>query len=230
MGLNQASVMKPTYDYGFWTMTIVMSVIFIVFAFSFTRPKNWRDWRSLGAFSAFVVALFAEMYGFPLTIYLLSGWLGSRFPDLELFAHNNGHLWQVMLGGGEPDPIAAHFNLIHVLSNVLIVGGMILVGNAWRVLYRAQRHGTLATTGPYSMVRHPQYGGFVLVLVGFLVQWPTIPTLAMFPILVWMYARLARTEEAEVRRRLGHEYEVYASAVPSFVPRRGVRYAAQKSD
>ena len=216
--------MNGPYDYGYWLMAVVMSAIFVAFAFSFTRPKNWRDWRSFGAFSAFVVALFAEMYGFPLTIYLLSGWLGSRYPGLDLFAHDNGHLWQTLFGIGEGSPWAAHFNVLHVLSNVLIGGGVLVIMSAWRVLYQAQREGRLATTGLYARVRHPQYGGFVAVLFGFLVQWPTLLTLAMFPVLVWMYARLARIEEREVRKRFGAAYDVYAAQVPRFVPRPGVRY------
>ena len=216
--------MSGPYDYGYWLMAVVMSAIFVAFAFSFTRPNNWRDWRSFGAFSAFVVALFAEMYGFPLTIYLLSGWLGSRYPGLDLFAHDNGHLWQTLFGIGEGSPWAAHFNVLHVLSNVLIGGGVLVIMNAWRVLYAAQRDGRLATTGLYARVRHPQYAGFVAVLLGFLVQWPTILTLAMFPVLVWMYARLARIEEREVRARFGAIYDAYAAQVPRVLPRRGVRY------
>ena len=221
--------MNGPYEYGYWLMAVVMSAIFVVFALSFTRPKNWRDWRQFGAFSAFVVALFAEMYGFPLTIYLLSGWLGSRYPGLDLFSHDAGHLWQTLLGIGEGSPWAAHFNVLHVLSNVLIGGGVLVIMSAWRVLYEAQREGRLATTGLYARVRHPQYVGFVAVLLGFLVQWPTILTLAMFPVLVWMYARLARIEEREVRARFGAAYDAYAAQVPRFIPRRGVRYVAPEA-
>jgi protein-S-isoprenylcysteine O-methyltransferase Ste14 len=114
--------------------------------------------------------------------------------------------------------------VLHVLSNVLIGGGVLVIMRAWRVLYEAQREGRLATSGLYARVRHPQYVGFVAVLFGFLVQWPTILTLAMFPVLVWMYARLARIEEREVRARFGPAYDAYAAQVPRFIPRRGVRY------
>lgn len=84
--------------YGLWSLVFINSAIFIMFAFSFFKPATARDWRSFGAFSAFIVALFVEMYGFPLTIYLLSGWLQARFPNLDLLSHESGHLWSTLLG------------------------------------------------------------------------------------------------------------------------------------
>ena len=203
--------------YGLWSLVIINSLVFIIFAFSFTRPSTSRDWRSFGAFSAFVVALFAEMYGFPLTIYLLSGWLSTRYPQLDLFSHNAGHLWETLLGW-KVDP---HLNPIHILSNLLILGGFILLSAAWKVLYEAQRNRTLAVTGPYAWVRHPQYDGFILIMLGFLLQWPTILTLVMFPVLVYMYVRLARMEEREVLSEFGDEYALYAATTPAFFPRLG---------
>ncbi len=201
-------------QYGLWGLVVINSAIFIMFAFSFFKPNTERDWRSFGAFSAFLVALFTEMYGFPLTIYFLSGWLQTWKPGIDWFAHDSGHLLE-MLFGWEANP---HFGPFHLISFAFIGGGFILISKAWRVLYMAQRNGTLAVTGPYARVRHPQYVGFILVLVGFLFQWPTLLTLAMFPILVWMYVRLARAEEAEVRRELGAAYAAYANRVPAFIP------------
>lgn len=201
--------------YGLWLLVAINSAVFIIFAFSFARPRTRRDWRSFGAFSAFLVALFTEMYGFPLTIYLLSGWLGSRYPALDPFSHANGHLWEVLLGW-EGNP---HLNPLHILSNVVIAAGFILLSAAWNTLYKAQRANRLATTGPYACVRHPQYGGFILIMVGFLMQWPTLVTLVMFPVLVTMYVRLARSEEREVREEFGEEYADYAASTPAFFPR-----------
>lgn len=204
--------------YGLWPVVILNTALFVIFAFSFARPRTRRDWRSFGAFSAFLLALFTEMYGFPLTMYLLAGWLQTRYPGIDLLSHNAGHLWQTLLGW-QGDP---HLNPLHLLSNVLIGGGFILLGAAWDVLYKAQRERQLAITGPYAYVRHPQYVAFMLILAGFLVQWPTLLTLLMFPVLMVMYARLASREEREIMAELGDEYAVYLAGTPRFLPRRPV--------
>ena len=201
--------------YGLWALVLIDAGFFIVFAFSFTRPKTSTDWRSFGAFSAFVVALFAEMYGFPLTIFLLSGWLARHYPGIDFLSHDSGHLLHTLLGlKGDP-----HTDPFHILSNLLIVAGLYLLASSWRVLYAAQKSHTLATAGPYSYVRHPQYMAFITIMFGFLLQWPTIPTLVMFPILVWVYVRLAKREEKQVLAEFGETYLRYAKVVPAFIPR-----------
>ena len=201
--------------YGLWGLVLINSAIFIIFAFSFFQPKTKRDWRSFGAFSAFLVALFTEMYGYPLTIYLLSGWLTSRYPGVDWLSHDAGHLLETMFGWrGNP-----HFGPFHMLSFVFIIGGFSMISAGWRRLYLAQRHGELASTGIYARVRHPQYVGFVLVMFGFLMQWPTLVTLAMFPVLTFMYVRLARSEEREALATFGSAYRAYMARVPAFIPR-----------
>jgi len=201
--------------YGLWSLVIINSLIFILFAFSFFKPKTTRDWRTFGTFSAFIIALFVEMYGFPLTIYLLSGWLTRRFPGVDPLGHDFGHLWYSLLGfKGNP-----HLNPIHIASNLIILGGFVLLSAAWRVLFEAQRDGKLATAGPYASVRHPQYLAFMLIMFGFLLQWPTLVTLVMFPILVTMYVSLARREERDVRAEFGDTWDRYAAHTPAFIPR-----------
>jgi protein-S-isoprenylcysteine O-methyltransferase Ste14 len=207
----------PAPAYGLWSLVIINSLVFIIFAFSFAKPQSSRDWRSFGAFSAFLVALFTEMYGFPLTIYLLSGWLGSRFPGIDFLSHDAGHLLENLFGW-RANP---HFGPFHILSSVFIFGGFVLLAKSWDALFKAQREHMLATTGPYAYVRHPQYVGFISIMFGFLMQWPTLVTLAMFPILVYMYARLARREEQEVLAEFGEEYRRYMQATPAFLPRIG---------
>ncbi len=208
--------------YGLWALVIINSVVFIIFAYSFAKPQSPRDWRSFGAFSAFIVALFTEMYGVPLTIYLLSGWLQSRYPGLDPFSHDSGHLWSTLFGlQGNP-----HFGVLHILSTFMIAAGFILLSAAWRVLYQAQQRHRLAVAGPYAYMRHPQYVGFIAIMLGFLLQWPTILTLAMFPLLVMMYLRLALAEERDAGREFGEAYDRYAATTPRWVPRCGRRSAA----
>ena len=206
--------------YGLWPLVIINSLIFILFAFSFSKPKTKRDWRTLGGFSAFIVALFVEMYGFPLSIYMLSGWLVRRYPGLDPLGHDAGHLWYSLLGfKGDP-----HLNPVHLASNVLILAGLALLSWAWPVLHRAQTAGGLAASGPYAHVRHPQYLAFLGIMVGFLLQWPTIPTLVMFPILLVVYLRLARREEREAASAFGAEWEFYARVTPGWIPRLGLAH------
>lgn len=200
--------------YGLWSLVVINSLVFIIFAFSFARPRTDTDWRSFGAFSAFLVALFTEMYGYPLTIYLLSGWLQARFPEVDFLTHDAGHLLEVLFGW----KLNPHFGPFHIASNILIAVGFWLLSSAWTVLYHAQRAHRLATTGAYARVRHPQYVAFVAILFGFLLQWPTILTVAMFPVLVFMYVRLARREERQALAEFGDEYRRYAARTPAFVP------------
>ncbi|MDO9371554.1 MAG: isoprenylcysteine carboxylmethyltransferase family protein [Gammaproteobacteria bacterium] len=206
-----------TPAYGLWFLVIINSLVFLIFLYSFTQPRTPRDWRSFGAMSAFLIALFTEMYGFPLTLYLLSGWLQSRYPGVDWFAHDAGHLLEMLLGW-RANP---HFGPFHLLSFAFIGGGFWLLAAAWKVLYAAQRAHALATSGPYAYIRHPQYAAFVLIMFGFLLQWPTVLTLAMFPVLTWMYVRLARREEQEVRAEFGEQYARYAAETPAFLPRLG---------
>lgn len=202
------------YGYGLWLLAAINAVFFILFAWSFYKPMNRRDWRSFGMFSAFVVALFAEMYGFPLTIYMMSGWLSTRFPGVDWLSHDAGHLLE-MLFGWQLNP---HFGPFHMASFLLIGAGFWLLSVAWPVLYRAQREGRLAREGVYARIRHPQYVGFALILTGFLLQWPTLLTLAMYPVLIVMYARLARSEERDSVAHFGDEYVTYMQEVPTFMP------------
>ena len=215
--IRKFSTTVPTTSssYGLWPLVIIASLFVIGLAWSLTKPKTRLDWSSLGAFSAFIVALFAEMYGFPLTIYLLSGWLSEKVPGIDLFAHNSGHLFEDLLGwGGDP-----HFGPFHIVSYILIGYGFILLANAWKILYAAQKEHRLAVIGPYAKIRHPQYVAFILIMLGFLFQWPTLLTVLMFPILVFMYVRLAHREERDAKQAFGEVWNAYARITPAFFPK-----------
>lgn len=200
------------FGYGFWSLVAVNAALFIFFVLSFLAPVKRREWRSFGVFSAFVIALFTEMYGFPLTIYLLTAVLGSRYPALNPFSHASGHLWITFLGGGAWMSV-----LIDLVSNGLMLGGLLLMGAGWRQIHRAS--GALVTDGVYAWVRHPQYAGLFLITVGMLIQWPTIVTGATWPVLLAVYSRLARREEREAEARYGKAYRAYRARVPMLVPR-----------
>ena len=212
--------MTDQYAYGIWPLVIIHSAIILVFAFSFSHPTTKRDWRCFGGFSAFIVALFTEMYGFPLTVYLLSGWLSSRFPGINLFSHESGHIWYTLLGyQGNP-----HFHPLHIASNILIGGGFLLLLYSWHVLYRAQVSGRLATAGPYRLIRHPQYAAFIVIMFGYLLQWPALSTAVIFPIMVWIYIRQARREDEQLMSgeiavaAFSREYDAYYKLTPAFIP------------
>lgn len=200
------------YGYGFWSLVLFNAGFFVIFTLSFLMPLRRREWRSFGVSSAFVVALFTEMYGFPLTIYVLTSLLGSRYPALNPFSHASGHLWVALLGGG-----AALLSVIHLVSNALMFGGLMIIAAGWRRIHAGQ--GRLVTDGIYRVVRHPQYSGLFLISIGLLIQWPTLVTLLTWPVLVLMYVRFARREEAEAASRFGEAYRVYAERFPRFLPR-----------
>jgi len=200
------------YAYGFWFLVLVNVGLFAFFILSYLTPVKKREWRSMGVTLAFFVALFTEMYGFPLTIYILTGVLGSRYPVLNPFSHASGHLWLTFFGGG-----LAMMTVIHLISNGLVLIGFVIMWKGWKLIHGAK--GELVTGGPYAYVRHPQYSGLFLIMIGMLIQWPTIITALMFPVLVFVYYRLSKREEREMIELLGDEYRRYAEKTPMFVPK-----------
>jgi len=199
-------------DYGNWMLVILNIILFLFFIKSAFKPRTKTDWKSFSYFGAFIVALFAEMYGFPLTIYLLTSYFGNRL-GLD-FTHNDGHILNALLGlKGD-----AHFSMLHSISYALIIGGLVLLGNAWEVLYKAIRRHRFAATSVYKYIRHPQYVAFILIIFGFLVQWPTLITLLMAPLLIFRYIRLARIEEKEMLQQFGATYAKYLRRTPSYFP------------
>ncbi|MBI3618266.1 MAG: isoprenylcysteine carboxylmethyltransferase family protein [Candidatus Omnitrophica bacterium] len=202
------------YAYGMWMVVAFNVILFSFFVLSFLKPKTTVEWRSMGAFMGFLVALFTEMYGFPLTIYLLSGWMGKSYPVLDPFSHSHGHLWLVLLGLADSKTA---MTVLHAVTNGMIFYGLYVMQNGW-VLIHAAKGKHLVTEGVYARVRHPQYSGLFLITSGFLIQWPSLLTLVMWPILTFAYYRLAMREEKDVERHFGQAWLDYKARVPAFIP------------
>lgn len=202
------------YAYGLWPVVIFNVGLFLFFVISFIEPKRKFEWRSMGAFIGFILALFTEMYGFPLTIYLLSGWMGQSYPVLNPFSHAHGHLWLVFFGLGDSHMAMV---ILHIISNLLIFGGLLILHQGWKLIH-ASKGEELVTQGVYSSIRHPQYSGLFLITIGFLIQWPSISTIIMWPVLMFAYYKLAKREEKDVEKKFGNEYIKYKNQVPAFIP------------
>lgn len=194
---------------GAWGFTAIMIVVASWVLYRYLAPKSWREWASAGLVQAFIIALYAEMYGFPLTIYLMVRFFGLDGANL------NASLWSTALGVGELGMMIAM-----VLGYALLFVGIGLFIQGWRELYRARQQNRLVTDGLYALVRHPQYTGLFLGLFGEgVVHWPTVFSVAIFPVIVLAYYPLARSEEKKVLAQFGDEYRAYQRRVPMFIPR-----------
>lgn len=206
--------------YGNWRAVVVVTGLFILFLLGFSRPRHQVEWRNAGLYTAFLLSLFTEMFGVPLTIYLLAPLLGL---PLWTFGMNESHLWAFALDrlGLLPLPLAVY--LVMAVSVGLIAAGVSLVSVGWATVYRGR--GMLVTGGIYRYLRHPQYLGLILIVLAFNIQWPTLPTLLMAPVLIAMYVRLARREDEEMATFRGEAFLGYASRTPAFIPWRRARPA-----
>jgi protein-S-isoprenylcysteine O-methyltransferase Ste14 len=199
-----------------WPYAVLMIVVASWGLYHFLAPASWRERAGAGLVGAFIIALYAEMYGFPLTIYLLTAVLGIDIP----LVHSSGHLWATLLGYGRTGALVEM-----AIGSVFIVAGLILIMRGWIRIYYSD--GRLVTDGVYGVIRHPQYAGIFLAIFGQLVHWPTILTLALAPVIIIAYVRLARREEARLAVLFGDAYRAYQQRVPMFVPRwRTVRRTA----
>ena len=202
------SIDPVTNHFGQWIAAAIWTVVFIVFlAFTPFYKKSQR--KPASVYAAFVLALALEMFGVPLSMYVITWVLGKSLPDGILW----GHTLVQYIG----------LNGMLVAIVMYLLGGL-LIFFGWQRIYRQywskdEGKGQLVTTGIYRFIRHPQYTGFLLITFGMLCEWATLPMLLMYPILVWLYVRLARREEADMREEFGPAYDDYRARTGMFLPR-----------
>jgi protein-S-isoprenylcysteine O-methyltransferase Ste14 len=180
---------------GYWTIALV-NILLVTMFIALTPVRIKQSWKAHGAYMGFMISLFSEMYGFPLTIYLLSS---ATYPTSPLFGR---YVW----GFG------------HLIGSPVVIAGILLIYRGWKeIVFRSGN--VLVTQGIYAVVRHPQYLGFMLVTLGQFLVWPTIPTAILWPLLVYLYHRQARREESVLAEKFGKKFDEYAGKTPMFLPR-----------
>ncbi len=199
--------------YGNWPTVFMITAVFLFFLFFLTRPRKPKEWKGAGLAAAFFISLFTEMFGIPLTIYLLAPLLGV---NPKLFGMYESHLWAYFLSQSGIMSLKSGVLLVMLVSTALLFPGFILLALGWKQVYRGR--GQLVTTGLYGKFRHPQYVGLILLVVAFLIMWPTILTILLAPFLIGRYILLAREEDRELEKTFGEDFRHYRERVPAFIP------------
>lgn len=195
---------------GMWGLAAIVVVVVSWLMYRYLAPGSWKEWTRAGVLQAFIIAFYAEMYGFPLTIYFL-----ARFFGLDLAWTEGGNLWAQLFGTPMAHVVAM------VIGYMFVFAGATLVADGWRRVHQARREKRLVMEGVYARMRHPQYTGLFIIVFGEgIVHWPTIVSVAAFPVIVVAYTMLARKEERQMIRQFGDQYREYQRRVPMFVPRR----------
>lgn len=198
-----------------WPIAIFMIVIASWVVYRYLVPREWRDWTRAGLVQAFIIALYAEMYGFPVTLYILTRLFRIDLPWL----HAREPLWAALLGLS-PQTAMTEMMIAMIAGYTLVFIGIGMLAEGWREIYRASQEHRLVTNGLYGMVRHPQYIGILLAIFGEgVVHWPTLLTVVLYPVIVVAYVLLARKEEKRMIAAFGEPYLEYRQRVPMFFPR-----------
>jgi protein-S-isoprenylcysteine O-methyltransferase Ste14 len=188
---------------------VVLSIIFFSIFFMFLPYRKRMSRRPASVYLAFVVSLYIEMYGVPLTAYVL----------MWLFGYNEMYTLEYLLSNliGKEMFYQVFMYVIFPVALVILVAGMLLIIFGWKEIHESK--GNLVTTGIYSHIRHPQYLGFLLMTFGMNLEWTTLFTFTLWPVIVVVYYRLAKMEEKEAEEVFGEEYRKYQQEVPMLLPR-----------
>jgi protein-S-isoprenylcysteine O-methyltransferase Ste14 len=201
--------------FGFGTpdkwVLIALNVVFLSLFILFLPFKRKIARLPNSVYVAFVVALYVEMFGIPLTMFFFASFFGYY----EIFSLE--FLLTSILG--KDLYYIIHHYYVFPASKIIMGIGILLIIYGWKQIHKARKEGKLVTTGIYKYIRHPQYLGFLLITLGLNVQWLTIITLIMWPILAVLYWRLAKKEDKEMEEQFGEEFLEYKRKVPGFIPR-----------
>ncbi|OUJ19152.1 Protein-S-isoprenylcysteine methyltransferase STE14 [Methanonatronarchaeum thermophilum] len=194
---------------GRWDLVLLNVGIFLIFLL----PLSFRrkiEWKSMGIYTAFIISLFVEMYGIPLTVYLSSATIFSPAgaPPTQEVIFSFTFLGQSL-----------SMTLWKIIGAIISIIGMVIVVLGWITLYKKRQKEDLVTTGIYRYSRHPQYLGIILIAFGWFIHWPSLLTLAMLPVLTYFYYKLTVDEEKEVMKSIDNpkQYQKYIEKTPRFI-------------
>lgn len=193
--------------FGQWGYVVVWTILGGVFLL-FTPFYKKSQRKPASVYMAFMVAMAFEMFGIPMSMYILAWAFGTQLPE--------GIMWGHTLVGQ-----FGHLGMY--IGTLLSLLGITLVVLGWKEVFKRywskeEGKGELITNGIYRFIRHPQYTGFMLITLGMLLDWATLPMLIMWPLLGLLYYRLARREERDMEAQFGQAYRDYLQRSSMFIP------------
>ncbi|SDG72039.1 methyltransferase family protein [Desulfosporosinus hippei] len=187
---------------------VVFFIVLYSFVLLFIPFYRKMDKKPAGTYLAFIIAFAIEMHGIPFSMYVISWIIGKKLPEGILW----GHTFVSTIG----------FWGMYINITCVIIA-LLLILNGWYNIYKRYwskdaGKGSLVTNGVYRYIRHPQYTGLLLLSLGMIAEWATLPMLLLYPVMIVMYVRLARREEKDMLAEFGDEYWKYMKQTKMFIP------------